>query len=73
MNHRTLFFILLFFIIQPISVIGQSLERQPEYQPSSDCITIDGRTYKICADPEIRRICMRPTAADRHRLYCLSN
>ena len=52
MNHRTLFFILLFLIIQPISAIGQSLERQPEYQPSSDCITIDGRTYKI--SPEFR-------------------
>ena len=52
MNHRTLFFILLFLIIQPISAIGQSLERQPEYQPSSDCITIDGRTYKI--SPEFK-------------------
>ena len=52
MNHRTLFFILLFLIIQPISAIGQSPERQPEYQPSSDCITIDGRTYKL--SPEFR-------------------
>ena len=52
MNHRTLFLILFFLIMQPISAIGQSPERQPEYQPSSDCITIDGRTYKI--SPEFR-------------------
>ena len=38
--------------MQPISAIGQNPERQPEYQLSSDCITIDGRTYKM--SPEFR-------------------
>ncbi len=52
MNHRTLFFILLFLIMQPISAIGQNPERQPEIQDPPDCITIDGRTYKM--SPEFK-------------------
>lgn len=50
MNLRTLLLILFFVIVLPSSAVSKSPESQSEIHTSNDCITIDGRTYKISPD-----------------------